>query len=93
MTVSVALFTSDLRLHDNPVLSAAVRGTDAVVPLFVEDDGIRRAGFDAPNRRAFLADCLVGLVADLPPRAGRARRGARGGVRPARWPGRGGAGG
>ncbi|MGW6100063.1 deoxyribodipyrimidine photo-lyase, partial [Streptomyces sp. NPDC055157] len=35
MTVSVALFTSDLRLHDNPVLSAAVRGADAVVPLFV----------------------------------------------------------
>ncbi|MGW3637093.1 deoxyribodipyrimidine photo-lyase, partial [Streptomyces sp. NPDC005143] len=34
MTVSVALFTSDLRLHDNPVLSAAVRGADAVVPLF-----------------------------------------------------------
>lgn len=28
MTVSVALFTSDLRLHDNPVLSAAVRGAD-----------------------------------------------------------------
>lgn len=65
MTVSVALFTSDLRLHDNPVLSAAVRGADAVVPLFVEDDGIRRAGFDAPNRRAFLADCLAGLDTEI----------------------------
>lgn len=71
MTVSVALFTSDLRLHDNPVLSAAVRGADAVVPLFVEDDGIRRAGFDAPNRRAFLADCLAGLDTELRRRGGR----------------------
>ncbi|MET7861136.1 deoxyribodipyrimidine photo-lyase [Streptomyces sp. NPDC005318] len=71
MTVSVALFTSDLRLHDNPVLSAAVRETDAVVPLFVEDDGIRRAGFDVPNRRAFLADCLVDLDAGLRRRGGR----------------------
>ncbi|MFV5994065.1 cryptochrome/photolyase family protein [Streptomyces sp. NPDC056231] len=71
MTISVALFTSDLRLHDNPVLHAAVRGADAVVPLFVEDDGIRRTGFDAPNRRAFLADCLVDLDAGLRRRGGR----------------------
>ncbi|MFG2558469.1 cryptochrome/photolyase family protein [Streptomyces sp. NPDC048496] len=71
MTVSVALFTSDLRLHDNPVLHAAVRGADAVVPLFVQDDGIRRTGFDAPNRRAFLADCLVDLDAGLRRRGGR----------------------
>jgi deoxyribodipyrimidine photo-lyase len=71
MTVSVALFTSDLRLHDNPVLHAAVRDADAVVPLFVQDDGIRRTGFDAPNRRAFLADCLVDLDAGLRRRGGR----------------------
>lgn len=71
MTVSVALFTSDLRLHDNPVLRAAGRGADAVVPLFVRDDGIRRAGFDAPNRRAFLADCLRDLDAGLRRRGGR----------------------
>ncbi|MEW2486218.1 deoxyribodipyrimidine photo-lyase [Streptomyces sp. NPDC048411] len=71
MTVSVALFTSDLRLHDNPVLHAAVRDADFVVPLFVQDDGIRRTGFDAPNRRAFLADCLVDLDAGLRRRGGR----------------------
>ncbi|MGW1093494.1 deoxyribodipyrimidine photo-lyase, partial [Streptomyces sp. NPDC002596] len=46
MTVSVALFTSDLRLHDNPVLHAAVRDADAVVPLFVQEDGIRRSGLE-----------------------------------------------
>ncbi len=71
MTVSVALFTSDLRLHDNPVLHAAVRGADAVVPLFVRDDGIHRTGFDAPNRRAFLAGCLADLDAGLRRRGGR----------------------
>ncbi|MGC5364698.1 cryptochrome/photolyase family protein [Streptomyces sp. DT24] len=71
MNVSVALFTSDLRLHDNPVLRAAVRDADRVVPLFVQDDGIHAAGFDAPNRRAFLADCLADLDAGLRERGGR----------------------
>ncbi|MFE3182915.1 cryptochrome/photolyase family protein [Streptomyces violascens] len=70
MTISVALFTSDLRSHDNPVLSSAVRGSDQVVPLFVDDDGVRAAGFDAPNRRAFLADCLADLDAGLRARGG-----------------------
>ncbi|WP_433548447.1 cryptochrome/photolyase family protein [Streptomyces sp. CA-294286] len=69
--VSVVLFTSDLRVHDQPVLRAALRGADEVVPLFVLDDGVREAGFAAPNRRAFLADCLAGLDAELRARGGR----------------------
>ncbi|MFF1480337.1 cryptochrome/photolyase family protein [Streptomyces sp. NPDC058301] len=71
MSVSVVLFTADLRLHDNPVLHAAVREAEQVVPLFVYDDGVRAAGFDAPNRRAFLADCLADLDAGLRARGGR----------------------
>ncbi|MFJ7258359.1 cryptochrome/photolyase family protein [Streptomyces sp. NPDC098085] len=71
MTVSVALFTSDLRLHDSPVLHSAVRDADHVVPLFVRDTGIRRTGFEAPNRQAFLADCLADLDAQLRRRGGR----------------------
>ncbi|MGW6907988.1 deoxyribodipyrimidine photo-lyase [Streptomyces sp. NPDC054940] len=35
MRVCVALFTADLRVHDNPVLQAALRGADSGVPLFV----------------------------------------------------------
>ncbi|MEV8525041.1 deoxyribodipyrimidine photo-lyase [Streptomyces sp. NPDC052000] len=70
MTVSVVLFTSDLRLHDNPVLVAALRESERIVPLFVYDDGVRTAGFDAPNRRAFLADCLADLAAGLRARGG-----------------------
>jgi deoxyribodipyrimidine photo-lyase len=69
--IAVALFTSDLRVHDQPVLRAALRGADEVVPLFVLDDGVREAGFAAPNRRAFLADCLRDLDAELRARGGR----------------------
>ncbi|WP_411084474.1 cryptochrome/photolyase family protein [Streptomyces sp. cmx-18-6] len=71
MNVAVVLFTSDLRLHDNPVLRSALRDADRVVPLFVRDDGVHRAGYDAPNRLAFLADCLADLDAGLRHRGGR----------------------
>ncbi|MFJ9639633.1 cryptochrome/photolyase family protein [Streptomyces sp. NPDC101178] len=71
MSVAVVLFTSDLRLHDNPVLRSALRDADQVVPLFVRDDAVHRAGFDAPNRLAFLADCLADLNAGLRKRGGR----------------------
>ncbi|GAA3367553.1 deoxyribodipyrimidine photo-lyase [Streptomyces sannanensis] len=69
--VSVVLFTSDLRLHDHPPLRAALGSAEQVVPLFVRDDGIHAAGFPAPNREAFLADCLTDLDAGLRERGGR----------------------
>lgn len=69
--VSVAVFTADLRLHDNPVLTAAVGSAAQVVPLFVVDAAIARAGFAVPNRAAFLADCLADLDAGLRSRGGR----------------------
>ncbi|MFD0208353.1 cryptochrome/photolyase family protein [Streptomyces hirsutus] len=71
MTVAVVLFTSDLRLHDHPPLRAALATADEVVPLFVRDPGVHAAGFDAPNRAAFLADCLRDLDASLRRRGGR----------------------
>ncbi|GHF67218.1 deoxyribodipyrimidine photo-lyase [Streptomyces mashuensis] len=71
MAVSMVLFTSDLRVHDHPPLRAALRATDAVVPLFVLDTGIDATGFAVPNRRAFLADCLTDLDAALRRRGGR----------------------
>ena len=42
-----------------------------MVPLFVVDTGIRRAGFAVPNRAAFLADTLADLDAALRERGGR----------------------
>ncbi|WP_211273160.1 deoxyribodipyrimidine photo-lyase, partial [Streptomyces hirsutus] len=71
MTVAVVLFTSDLRLHDHPPLRAALAAADEVVPLFVRDPGVHAAGFDAPNRAAFLTDCLRDLDASLRRRGGR----------------------
>ncbi|THA71537.1 deoxyribodipyrimidine photo-lyase [Streptomyces sp. A0958] len=71
MTVAVVLFTADLRLHDHPPLRAALASADEIVPLFVRDRAIEAAGFDAPNRRAFLADCLRDLDAGLRDRGGR----------------------
>ncbi|WP_053848975.1 deoxyribodipyrimidine photo-lyase [Streptomyces sp. NRRL B-24085] len=71
MSISVVLFTCDLRLHDHPSLAAALDGTERVVPLFVRDRAVDAAGFAAPNRLAFLADCLRDLDAGLRERGGR----------------------
>ena len=71
MSVSLALFTQDLRLHDNPVLRAALADADEVVPLFVLDAGVAATGFAVPNRAAFLTDCLADLDAGLRARGGR----------------------
>jgi hypothetical protein len=69
--VSVALFTADLWVNDNPVLQGALRDAERVVPLFVVDTDIRRTGFAVPNRVAFLADSLTDLDAALRARGGR----------------------
>ncbi|GHC78326.1 cryptochrome/photolyase family protein [Streptomyces flavofungini] len=71
MATSIVLFTADLRLHDHPPLRAALAEADEVVPLFVRDDNVAAAGFAAPNRLAFLADCLTALDAALRERGGR----------------------
>ncbi|MFF7749324.1 cryptochrome/photolyase family protein [Streptomyces sp. NPDC007971] len=71
MNVSVVLFTADLRLHDHPPLRAALDGARQVVPLFVRDRAVEAAGFAAPNRLAFLADCLRDLDAGLRRHGGR----------------------
>ncbi|WP_191298820.1 cryptochrome/photolyase family protein [Lentzea cavernae] len=64
MTTSIALFTRDLRVHDNPVLHAAA-AADRCVPLFVLDDAIISSSFFNANRASFLTDCLTDLDASL----------------------------
>ncbi|WP_405982030.1 cryptochrome/photolyase family protein [Streptomyces sp. NBC_00158] len=71
MNTAVVLYTSDLRLHDHPPLRAALSSCDRIVPLFVRDRAIGDSGFAAPNRLAFLADCLADLDAGLRERGGR----------------------
>ncbi|MEU8433083.1 deoxyribodipyrimidine photo-lyase [Streptomyces sp. NPDC029216] len=68
---AVVLYTGDLRLHDHPPLRSALASCDRVVPLFVRDRAVERSGFAAPNRLAFLADCLADLDAGLRERGGR----------------------
>ncbi|MFB7372498.1 cryptochrome/photolyase family protein [Streptomyces sp. NPDC056222] len=71
MSVSVVLFTSDLRVHDHPPLCAALGRGNEIVPLFVRDPAVDRVGFAAPNRLAFLGDCLTALDTALRDRGGR----------------------
>ncbi len=66
MRTAVALFTRDLRLHDNPMLRAALDAAERVHALFVHDDGIRETRYGAAaGRRAFLDECLADLDESL----------------------------
>ena len=61
----VVLFTRDLRVHDHPALTDALRVAERVVPLFVLDDAIVTGRFGVPNRLAFLHDSLTDLRRSL----------------------------
>jgi deoxyribodipyrimidine photo-lyase len=69
-TVSIAVLTRDLRVHDNPVLHGAVSDADAVVPLFVLDRAILGSDYNRPNRARFLVESLRDLDASLTDRGG-----------------------
>ncbi|WP_459959686.1 cryptochrome/photolyase family protein [Nocardia sp. IFM 10818] len=71
MPVSIALFTRDLRMRDNPVLTAAIREAAEVVPLFVLDEEVLRRVRHAPNRVRFLLAALTELDGELRARGGR----------------------
>lgn len=64
-STAIALFTRDLRVHDNPTLQGAVDAADRVVPLFVVDDAVAGSGFLVPNRASFLVDALRDLDRSL----------------------------
>lgn len=65
---TLVLFTRDLRVHDHPVLTEAVRSSDEVVPLFVLDPTLLRV---SPNRSRFLVEGLHDLHRSLSERGGR----------------------
>jgi deoxyribodipyrimidine photo-lyase len=65
MSAALVLFTRDLRVRDHAPLSAAVREQDAIVPAFVLDSQLLRGSCAAPNRLAFLLDCLGELDRSL----------------------------
>ncbi|MCW2902687.1 MAG: deoxyribodipyrimidine photolyase [Streptosporangiaceae bacterium] len=65
MATAIALFTRDLRVRDNAVLTAAACSSGEVVPLFVLDEGILGGKFNRPNRARFLAESLADLDESL----------------------------
>ena len=62
---AIALFTRDLRVHDNPTLRGAVDSAEQVLPVFVLDDAILGSAYLAPNRASFLVDALHDLDESL----------------------------
>ncbi len=69
-TTAIVLFTRDLRVHDQPALSAACARADRVVPLFVFDRGILGSRYAAPNRISQLVDAVRDLRSQLKQRGG-----------------------
>jgi deoxyribodipyrimidine photo-lyase len=61
MAASMMLFTRDLRLTDNPALSAAVAAAAAVVPAFVLDEDLLHRCAAHASRLSFLHDSLHDL--------------------------------
>jgi deoxyribodipyrimidine photo-lyase len=64
VTISVLVFTRDLRVADNPALTAAVRA-GPVVPLFVWDPRVLSTASGNASRLGFLLESLHDLDASL----------------------------
>jgi deoxyribodipyrimidine photo-lyase len=67
METAIAVFTRDLRVHDNPALAAACHQAQHVVPLFVADQALTGL---SPNRASFLRASLTDLREQLRERGG-----------------------
>lgn len=65
MPTSIAVFTRDLRVRDNPMLAAAAQSSRYVVPLFVHDTSLASSAIAAPAKTTFLAECLTDLAKSL----------------------------
>jgi deoxyribodipyrimidine photo-lyase len=67
---ALILFNRDLRVDDNPALSAAAKA-ERTVPLFVLDERLLGSRFAAPNRVAFMREALADLDESLRRAGGR----------------------
>ena len=65
MTTALLWYRRDLRLHDHPALTRALREFHRVVPVFVLDDALLGGRFSSAPRTAFMLGCLRSLDADL----------------------------
>jgi deoxyribodipyrimidine photo-lyase len=62
---ALVLFTRDLRVRDQPSLSAATREADEVIPAFVLDCELLTRNCGSPNRLRFLLESLQDLKRSL----------------------------
>lgn len=69
-STAIAVLTRDLRLHDNPVLTAATETAEHVVPLFVHDTRLTATGFATQTRQRYLTAALADLDDQLRRRGG-----------------------
>jgi deoxyribodipyrimidine photo-lyase len=69
--MTMAVFTRDLRVQDNSVLTAAHRQGTAVAPVFVLDATILGGSYLTANKAAFLSMALNELDEELRRRGGR----------------------
>jgi deoxyribodipyrimidine photo-lyase len=70
VNTALILFNRDLRVHDQPALTAAAKA-ERTVPLFVFDERLLGSRFAAPNRVAFLREALADLDESLRNAGGR----------------------
>jgi deoxyribodipyrimidine photo-lyase len=65
VTTAVLWYRRDLRLHDHPALTTAVREYERVVPAFVFDDALLHGRFRSAPRTDFMLGCLRALDEQL----------------------------
>jgi deoxyribodipyrimidine photo-lyase len=63
-------FTRDLRVHDHPALTAALRAHESVVPVFCLDDRVLFGRHASGPRTQFMLECLSDLAEALSERGG-----------------------
>ena len=62
---AIVWFRRDLRVHDQPALSAAVRECEEIIPLFIFDDPLLSSRQFGSANVAFMLNCLEDLVKRL----------------------------
>jgi len=62
---AILWFRRDLRIHDQPALTAALAAADVVIPVFVFDEALLGGRWPAPNRVWFMRESVAALSGEL----------------------------
>jgi deoxyribodipyrimidine photo-lyase len=64
-TPIILWYRADLRIHDHPALTGAIKDGDGVIPVFIFDKGLTGGRFPSSNRNRFLLESLQDLKTSL----------------------------